>query len=177
MINRRALLAAVAIALAAGAGALFWLNKGPSPREQARQALLQLALPDLAGQTQALKQWQGKVLVVNYWATWCPPCKAEMPGFSRLQEKYRGKGVQFVGISTDSPEKVAEYVQNAPVSYTLLLGNDDLLWGVADLGNPSQVLPFTLIFDRDGQINSTQAGRFFEADLDRRLEKLVGGGP
>ena len=84
---------------------------------------MNLVLTDLNGQPQSLGQWRGKVLIVNYWATWCPPCREEMPGFSRLQDKYRDKGVQFVGISIDTADKIIEFQKTTPVTYPLLIGD------------------------------------------------------
>lgn len=79
--------------------------------------VLELVLTDLNGQPQNFAQWRGKVLIVNYWATWCQPCREEMPGFSRLQDKYRDKGVQFVGISSD-PQIKSSNSTKQPLSAT-----------------------------------------------------------
>lgn len=134
--------------------------------------ILDLVLNDLKGQPQAFAQWRGKLLIVNYWATWCLPCREEMPGFSRLQEKYRDKGVQFVGISIDNPAKIAEFVKATPVSYPLLIGDIGVMESSAALGNTRQALPFTAVFDRQGRLFSTKLGRLAEADLERQLIEL-----
>jgi peroxiredoxin len=136
-------------------------------------ALLEIELPDLAGKSQPLSQWKGKILVVNYWATWCPPCRDEMPGFSRLHQRYAAKGVQFVGISIDSADKVRDFQKMTPVSYPLLVGGMEAAATSADIGNPSQGLPFTAIFDRSGALHSVKLGRFKEADLEQRLQELL----
>jgi peroxiredoxin len=136
-------------------------------------ALLELELPDLAGKSQPLAQWKGKILVANYWATWCPPCRDEMPGFSRLHQRYASKGVQFVGISIDSADKVRDFQKTTPVSYPLLVGGMEAAATSADIGNPSQGLPFTAIFDRSGALHSVKLGRLKEADLEQRLQELL----
>jgi thiol-disulfide isomerase/thioredoxin len=82
--------------------------------------IFDLVLTDVDGKAQSLQQWRGKILVLNYWATWCFPCREEMPGFSRLQAKYQDKGVQFVGISIDEAPKIIEFQKETPVSYPLL---------------------------------------------------------
>ncbi|MCK9380211.1 MAG: TlpA family protein disulfide reductase [Sulfuritalea sp.] len=135
--------------------------------------IFELVLADLKGQSQGIGQWRGKVLVVNYWATWCPPCLEEMPGFSRLQDKYRDKGVQFVGISIDNAAKILEFEKTTPVSYPLLIGDIGVMEKSAALGNTRQALPFTAVFDRQGRLSATKLGRFTEADLERELIELM----
>jgi thiol-disulfide isomerase/thioredoxin len=115
------------------------------PTANAAARLLSLTLPDLEGKPQALSQWKGKVLVVNFWATWCPPCKEEMPEFSRLNKEFSPNGVQFVGISIDTAEKVLAFSKETPVSYPLLISNLDSLDLASDLGNRAKGLPFTII--------------------------------
>jgi thiol-disulfide isomerase/thioredoxin len=170
-------LALAAIALfAAFAGYRLSTPRGASETTLAAMptpATFELVLRDLKGQPQNLGQWRGKVLVVNYWATWCEPCRQEMPGFSRLQEKYREKGVQFVGISIDEAAKIVEFQSEIPVTYPLLIGDMDSMKGSADLGNNRQGLPFTAVFDRQGSLAATKLGRFAEADLERELVELI----
>ncbi|MDP1611527.1 MAG: TlpA disulfide reductase family protein [Sulfuritalea sp.] len=136
-------------------------------------AILRLSLPDADGRTQALEQWRGKILVVNYWATWCPPCREEMPGFARLQEKLGTKGVQFVGISIDTAAKVTEFQKQTPVNYPLLIGDAGAIDSSVALGNSSQGLPFTAVIDRHGMVSAIKLGRFPEADLERQLAGLI----
>jgi peroxiredoxin len=139
----------------------------------ATERLLALSLPDLDGKPQPLGQWTGKILVVNYWATWCPPCKEEMPAFSRLHEKYAAKGVQFVGISIDSPEKVRKFQTETPVRYPLLLGTMETMQTAVNLGNVAQGMPFTVILDAKGTLHSTKLGRLSETALEQRLQGLL----
>lgn len=136
-------------------------------------SIYELVLTDIKSQPQSLGQWRGNVLVVNYWATWCPPCREEMPGFSRLQDKYRDKSVQFVGISIDDAVKIAEFQKETPVSYPLLIGDMATMKSSADLGNTRQALPFTAVFDRRGVLSAAKLGRYSEADLDRLLADLI----
>lgn len=133
----------------------------------------ELILADLNGQAQSLGQWRGKVLIVNYWATWCAPCREEMPGFSRLQDKYRDKGVQFVGISIDTADKIIEFQKITPVTYPLLIGDITIMENSAQLGNKRQALPFTAVFDRDGRLSATKLGRMSEPELERLLKELI----
>ncbi len=138
------------------------------------KALLTQTLPDADGKPQAFSQWKGKVLVINYWATWCPPCREEMPYFSRLHQKNVANGVQFVGIAIDSAAKVKTFSEETPVSYPLLIGSMDSMQSLEDLGNTAQGLPFTVILGRDGRVQSTKLGRYSEQALEKRLQELAG---
>ncbi len=172
-LNRHALRLVVAL-LAGLAGwqlgpwALNAFQPPPPPR-----SLPVLSLPDLQGRMQSLHQWQGRILVVNLWAAWCPPCRAEMPGFSRLQDKYADKNVQFVGIALDQPEEIAEFSRKTPVHYPLLIGDRNTATLFKELGNRSGSLPFTAIFTADGQLRHIHRGYWQEDDLDDILGDLA----
>lgn len=129
-----------------------------------------LILPDLGGRPQPVAQWKGKVLVVNYWASWCKPCVEEMPAFSRLNSHYAAWGVQFVGIGLDDAGKVASFMKTTPVSYPVLVA------GAADPTPGLQVkgLPYTVVIGRDGQIDATRLGRMDEESLELVLRRLIG---
>ncbi len=139
---------------------------------QASTSLWTLRLPDVQGRPQALQQWQGKLVVLNLWATWCLPCRTEMPGFSRLQGKFAPRGVQFVGVALDMPEQVIDYANRTAISYPLLLGDSSLLPLFSRLGNPHGNVPYTLIFGRDGRLLKTHMGYWPESDLEKMLVAL-----
>jgi len=145
----------------------------PGDARHAISQLLAMTLPDAGAVGQAFGQWKGQILVVNFWATWCAPCREEMPGFSRLQSKYATKGVQFVGIALDSADKVREYSSLTPVTYPLLIGGSALMPMIAELGNNAGGLPFTLIIGRDGTLFQTRLGIWKEAVLEAILADLV----
>jgi len=144
----------------------------PEPSGSA-ESVFALALTDVQAQPQNLAQWRGKVLVVNYWATWCPPCRDEMPGFSRLQQQYRDNGVQFVGISNDDAPKIIDFLKETPISYPLLIGDLNAMRSSANLGNTRQALPFTAVFDRQGALAMTKLGRLTESELEPELKRLI----
>lgn len=170
---RTALIIAVAL-FAATAGYLVSHVRQVFPSDpSATRQLLSLTLPDANDSAQSMQQWQGKILVVNFWATWCPPCREEMPGFSRLHRKLEGKGVQFVGIGIDSAVKIKEFSKLTPVSYPLLVGSPGLMEIVSLLGNNAGGLPYTVILDRDGHLERTRLGAWQEADLEAILDKLA----
>lgn len=174
MKHRWSLFMAVAIG-AAALGFYFGQPAVQSPPVVAsgsagKLAELMLATPQ--GQPASLAQWSGKVRVINFWATWCPPCREEMPEFSRVQEKLADKGVQFVGIGIDTPDNIINFQKSHPVSYPLLMGAYEVLKLTVELGNSSSALPFTVILDREGNIAHSKMGKLTEAELEKLLLPL-----
>jgi thiol-disulfide isomerase/thioredoxin len=143
------------LALVAGAITRYWLLAPPSvPKVQ------EPVLVDLDGRSHHLSEWQGKVLVLNFWATWCPPCRDEMPGFAQLQNELGNKGLQFVGVAIDEPTEVRAFLQRHPVNYPVLIGDDTTPAWADSLGNEMSALPFSVVFGRDGKILHSQIGVF-----------------
>jgi len=128
---------------------------------------------DSSGNPQALKQWQGKIVVVNFWATWCPPCREEMPELSRLQDQYRNSGVIVLGIATDDVDKIREFSKEIQVNYPLLAGDMEGMNLAASLGNDKGVLPYTVIIKTDGTVAKTYFGRVNRALLEQTLLPLI----
>jgi thiol-disulfide isomerase/thioredoxin len=128
---------------------------------------------DLQGRPLSLQQWSGKVMVVNFWATWCPPCREEMPGFSRLQKKYAANGVQFVGIGVDDADKIQQYQKEFPVDYPLAVAELDAMGLTAELGNATEGLPFTVFIDRTGRLHSAKVGRMSEPEVELQLREIL----
>lgn len=169
-------LVAALIALAAGVYVGLESRQERSPEPSIAPAaiarLFATRLNDSAGQPQAFAQWQGKTLVINFWATWCPPCREEMPAFSRLQSKYAANGVQFVGIALDTAEQVTTFAQQSPVSYPLLIADSAGAELTRQLGNAQMALPYTLLLDAGGEVRFTRLGRVSEQELERLLQKI-----
>ena len=138
----------------------------------AAASLLASRLDDAKGGPQSFAQWRGKTLVVNFWATWCPPCREEMPAFSRLQRLHADKGVQFVGIALDSAESVRSFSESYPVSYPLLVGGARGVELAGLFGNTTLSLPYTVVLARDGAIRLRRLGLVSESELDRLLAEL-----
>lgn len=161
--TKRWTLLAIVAAVALAAGAYFGMQRAappaPAPAQPAAAAALaRLALPDPAGKEQRFDQWRGKVLVVNFWATWCAPCREEMPEFMRAQKEYGDKGLQFVGIAVDQADKVQQYVQEIGLNYPALIGGFGAMELSKTLGNELMALPFTVVLDRKGAVAHTQLG-------------------
>lgn len=118
----------------------------------------EFTLPDLDGQQRSITEWDGKVVALNFWATWCPPCLKEVPEFVSLQEKYRAQGLQFIGIALQKPEEVREFVAEHEVNYPILAGELEVIKLAEAYGNNIGALPYTVIIDRNGQIAHVKPG-------------------
>jgi thiol-disulfide isomerase/thioredoxin len=129
------------------------------------------SFPDVSGKAQPLGQWQRDLLVINFWATWCAPCKEEMPIFAKLQEKYRGKGVQFIGIAADTASNVANFSQKTPVSYPLLPDEARAIAFSKRLGNRLGLLPHTVVVAPGGEIVYAKLGVIVEGEFESILQQ------
>ena len=168
------LFAAVAIVSAAGgAGYYLWSTSGPDSPGAVAERLYAARLADLRGGAQPLEQWRGRVLVVNFWATWCAPCREEIPVFVRLQARYGTRGLQFVGIAIDQADKVAEFAREFGINYPLLLGGPEILELLRQSGNRAGVLPYTLVIDRGGKVVSREPGGLKESRLEGLIAPLL----
>lgn len=114
-------------------------------------------LPDLQGRTHAISQWDGELVLLNFWATWCKPCLKEMPLLDSLQAEYGDQGLQVIGVALDAPDPVQRFVSKMGIEYPILIGQ---LTGnlMSRYGNVQQVLPFTVLIDRDGKVIELHAG-------------------
>lgn len=161
--TRNILLLATTLAAVTGA---YWVGQkltttGPSSRlSEAPAGKVEFALPDLEGKARAPGDWAGQVVVLNFWATWCPPCREEIPLFIELQDKYGVQGLQIVGIAIDSKDNVASYRKTAGINYPLLLGRDEGLPLMKQYGNTPGALPFSVVIGRDGEIIGRKLGIF-----------------
>ena len=170
----------VMLAIAA-AGAGYLTNRSLQPRVPdtvaaapgAAETLYALTLPDLAGVEQSLEQWRGKVIVANFWATWCPPCVKEIPEFSAVSRRHADAPLQFVGISIDTRDNVASFAKRFDVPYPLLIGSTATLGLASELGNSARALPFTVILGRDGTIRHVTLGTLSESQLEGKILPLL----
>jgi len=177
--RRRFWLTSAAVGLAAAAagfGFNIWRSGALRPDEgnpAAVRALLAVRLTDVKGESHTLESWRGRVLVINFWATWCAPCREEIPEFVRMQERYRAQGLQFIGIAFDQPEKVSEFAREFDINYPLLIGGLDTMALMRETGNRIGVLPFTLVMDRQGNVTSRHPGGLKEAKLEAAIRPLL----
>lgn len=137
----------------------------------AADSLFAETLPDADGEEQPLKQWLGKPVVVNFWATWCPPCVKEMPDLEELHQKY--PGVHFLGLAVDTAVNVRKFNEKVQVSYPLLLIGHGGIERMRTMGNRAGGLPFTVVYDARGQVSETILGQVEPAKLEKIIQGLL----
>lgn len=136
-------------------------------------ALFSASLTDTQGIKQNLIQYKGKIIVVNFWATWCPPCREEMPELSLLQQEYQDKNVVVIGIAEDELAPVKEYLQSSPVTYPIFIADNENMNLGERLGNNKAVLPYTVIINSDGSVMDTFFGRITKELLENSIRNLL----
>lgn len=141
---------------------------GPVRQEPARPSF---ALRDLRGRTVKLESFRGKVVLLNFWATWCPPCRAEIPDLVALQTKYGEKGLQIVGVTCPpyTRAEVSKFVKRAKVTYPILFGAK----GLAAKLTATDTLPVTLVLDRNGRVHATIEGTLTPEEVDEKILPLL----
>ena len=149
----------------------------PSRAEQAcgakpRSAKLNLTLKDLSGSKVKLATFKGKVIVLNFWATWCAPCKVEIPGFVELQDRYGSRGLQLIGISVDdTADKLKAYAEEQKMNYPVLQGRGH--GEILDMFSKVETLPTTILITRDGTICKTYPGPVTQEALEAEIQPLL----
>ncbi len=179
---------------AAGFGVYQWLApSGPAPVNGTPVAQAAVApkpmSPDEAlstkfdglsdGSSHTLNDWRGKVVLVNFWATWCAPCREEIPLLVRLQAQYAASGLQVVGIATDetSTKDVKDYLTKMVVNYPMLMGDENVDRMVAGFGGNLIGLPFSLLLDKNGRVLKLSAGELDPKDADAMVRAALAGTP
>lgn len=170
--TRKSLLLILIAVLFTGIGVYFGAKRfqPAPPADTAVGALMQLTMPDPAGKQHKMSEWQGKILLVNFWATWCPPCVAEMPELEQLQAERGSNGLQIIGIGIDSPSNIREFSEKHKITYPLLVGGLQGTDVSRSFGNETGGLPFTVLIGTDGTVKQAYMGRLdlqkVRADLD-----------
>jgi len=144
--------------LATAAGYKLQHNVSETKPLEPASAELTFAFPDLNGNLQNAQQWRGKILLINFWATWCGPCLKEIPEFIQLQQEYQDQNLQFIGIAIDDRQAVADYLQRIKINYPILIAGDTGSLLSHQLGNIINAVPFTVIVNPQGQIVHRQPG-------------------
>ncbi len=168
------ILFATAIAVAGSSG--YALQKSlnqPQVKTQVNAALGQqrpeFAALDLNGEMRNIKEWKGKLILLNFWATWCPPCKKEIPHFIELQKEYGDQGFQIIGIAIDDEDAVRQYVEEVGMNYPSLVVQDEGVLLAKRYGNGIGALPYSVIINPDGEISYTIMGELSKI----RAEELL----
>lgn len=145
------------------------LQLGPAHNENQMAPDFQLASID--GRQVRLSDYRGKAVLLNFWASWCGPCKVEMPWFTELQDRYRQQGLEVIGVAADNEgsDKIKNFVEKMHVKYTILLGTDQ----VSDAYGGIQGLPTSFYIDRDGRIVKQVAGLISEDEIEANIKKAL----
>jgi len=159
------------------AGLLMLLRYHPAGGSTAPPALApgktapEFTLQDLQGNTVRLSDLRGKAVVLNFWATWCPPCKEEIPWFVEMQKEYGAQGLQVVGVSMDAtdPKDVLKFAAQYSMNYTILFGDD----AVAEAYGGIPYLPTTFYIDRNGVIVERVFGEPPRAEIERNVQRTI----
>ena len=143
------------------------------PNSERKQAP-EFSLKDADGRTVSLADYKGKVVLLNFWATWCGPCKIEIPWFIEFEQKYKDRGFAVLGVAMDEEgfEVVKPYLEQAKVNYRVVMGNDS----VATLYGGVDSLPTSFVLDQDGRIAATHVGLVSKSDYENDISQLLSGG-
>ncbi len=156
---------------------LVLMGCGKDQKEINPNPTFDFSLPDLNGKIHNMSEFSGQILVMNFWATWCPPCVDEVPKLIALYQKYRIKGIQVIGIALDkdSLNLLDQFVKRNAVTYPILVGNEKLLISLSkeSVGKNLKGVPFTLLFDKKGQIYKRFDGSFDLEQLEGNLQILI----
>lgn len=150
------------------------INEEPETLEPVvPETLPHFELADRDGQLRSLGHWQGQPLMVNYWATWCGPCRREIPLLNELRAEYQWMNLEVIGIAVDFREDVLAYAEGNPISYPLLIGEEDGLAAVKAMGVATPAFPFTVFADSQHRILTIKMGELHRDDGELILDRLA----
>lgn len=171
--GRRKALALGGVAAAAAVGGAF-VGALVVQSGSGAARLLSASFLDLEGRTRRLREWSGQVLMCNFWATWCTPCREEVPLLVAAKQQYAGKGLEIVGIGIDHATKIRDFAANYQVNYEMLVAGSETIEIMRDLGNKAAALPYTVLLDRSGRLAGQRLGAFRREELAQVLKGLLG---
>lgn len=131
------------------------------------------SMPDRYNKTRNIKEWDGKIILLNFWATWCPPCRKEMPAFIELQKKYGSKGFQVIGVALDEISQVNVFANEIGVNYPLLVGSLNAAEISRAYGNSGGQLPYTVFINRKGELVAVKRGEISKQQTEKVIRKLL----
>ncbi|MES2585460.1 MAG: TlpA disulfide reductase family protein [Pseudomonadota bacterium] len=174
--NRRqwiSILGIILAALIAGVLTSQWIYKAGLASDPAIKAFFANPWQTPDGKSVNTEEWRGKVLVVNFWASWCPPCVEEMPTLDKLQQEFKDQNVLFVGIGIDSPSNIREFLEKIPVSYPIVIGGLEGSNLSKQMGNSQGALPYTIIINTQGKATSSKLGKISEEELRKSIKSAL----
>ena len=153
---------------------IFRIFLMPSEKNNTSTAsLFTSIINDSEGKPQSLKQFENKIIVLNFWATWCEPCREEMPELSNFYTENSSKNVVVIGIAIDEAKAVKSYLKKTKVMYPILVDEDKGVILSKNLGNNQGILPYTVIINSNGSVQKTIFGRIHKDQLDATLKPLL----
>lgn len=177
--NKFLLVGIAVAALASGFWLSRWLNHSdlpePAPAAALPTTMVNFGLPDMNGKQRNINEWLGKLIVLNFWATWCPPCREEIPLFVHMQEKYGDKGLQLIGVAINKPEEVRNFPDFKSINYPVLVGQEEIMSLMQQYGNRIGSLPYSVVMDRQGRVLGRKVGAYQPAELEALLQGLLPG--
>jgi thiol-disulfide isomerase/thioredoxin len=145
----------------------------PLPQPRAAEFAPEFSLPDLDGNVRAGSEWAGTIRVVNFWATWCPPCIREIPLLTEIQAELAERGVQVIGIAIDETDAVLDFASGFDFNYPVLVGQQEAMDVGHQFMNGFIGLPFTVFTDRDGRIIEVHTGEIHREQIEAILSPLL----
>ena len=171
---KNALIFAIVMALAAFAGYTLQSHLVGSDTGSTSELGIrpEFAMLDLEGKQHNISDWDGQVILLNFWATWCPPCLEEIPAFIELQESYADQGLQILGVAVDDDQAVRAFADGMDFNYPVLPGGTDAIALSKRYGNKLGVLPYTVFINRDRVISHVIQGELSKKKAENILKQL-----
>jgi thiol-disulfide isomerase/thioredoxin len=179
--NNKILIAVAALALVAGVVVSQWLRQpstAPAPAPTITGAMpermVEFSLPDTEGKLRSINDWKGKTIILNFWATWCPPCREEIPLLVEVHEKFKSHGLVVVSVAIDKKDDIVNFIDSYFINYPVLVNDQENTQLMAQYGNRVATLPYSVIIAPDGRIIGNKKGAYKRPELYSILEKMFG---
>jgi thiol-disulfide isomerase/thioredoxin len=178
-VNKIKIATNLALAAIVGMGIWFTFHSQPMDEQYAPatkilpQHLPDFTMNDTKGVDRSSSEWKGKILIVNFWATWCPPCIEEMPTLIDFQDQYSSQGVQVIGVAIDNLEQVNGFIDLYGINFPVIIGQEDAVELGKKMGNRISALPYTAIFDQNGKTIYAQPGKISLNSLEKVIKPLL----
>lgn len=176
--NRRTVLLAAGVAVVAGLAGMLTARLVNDPGRQLAPATrppADFTLPDPDGRSRRLSEWRGRHVLINFWASWCPPCRHELPMLAASQRRHGSDRLQVLGISLDDPKTLKDFLAKTPLGFPTLMGEREAFGLMTAYGHARGSIPFSVLLGPDGQLLARKAGAFTEPELNALLMTHLGG--
>ena len=161
------------LALLAGTLSSQWISQTGLANDPSIKAFFANSWQTPDGKSANSENWRGRVLVLNFWASWCPPCVEEMPALDKIAQEYSSKNVLIVGIGIDSPSNIRQFLEKTPVSYPIVMGGLEGSNLSKQMGNTQGALPYTVIINPQGKSIYSKLGKMSEEELRKVINSAI----